>query len=328
MLSQNFFSSRSLSSYIIEGLWDVWCVASIIGIWPRFIEPYCLLTTHLSLELPKLPKQLKGLKILQFSDLHLHNAVPDFFLHRILQKIARLQPDLIAFTGDFLSCSRLPKEGRLRNFLSSLSAPFGCYAILGNHDYSHFVSINRKGEYDCIVKEGLPIIKGFRRLLHKPPKLQKKTTKRAYKLSPHAELVEILHKTPFQLLHNENRLIDVKGSKLNICGLGEYMLGHCSPEEAFANYNEDYPGIVLTHNPDTFLLLQKFPGDIILAGHSHGGQIYLPGLWKRLTQMENMEYHRGLFRFPNKYGYVNRGVGSSMKFRWFAPPELLLLTLK
>lgn len=319
--------SCSLKGFLVESAWNAWCLGSIVGIWPRFIEPYCLMTTNISLTIPNLPKELKGLKILQFSDLHINDAFPNFFLNKIANRITRLKPDIIVFTGDFLCCSRLPNAERLKNFLNKLSAPFGCYAILGNHDYTHFVSINDKGEYDCVDRKGPPIVKGFKRLLFKLPPLLSKTTERAYKLDPHQELLLLLDKTHFQLLRNKTELIDVNGSKLNICGLGEYMLGDCCPEEAFEGYNNSYPGIILAHNPDTFPMLQKYPGDVILAGHSHGGQIYLPGIWKKLTQMENMKYHKGLFQLSNKYGYVNRGLGGTLKFRWFAPPELLLLTL-
>jgi predicted MPP superfamily phosphohydrolase len=321
-------SSRKLSSRLAEKAWNLWCLGSVIGIWPRFIEPYCLTTRRLSLPIPQLPSRLEGLKILQFSDLHLNHQLPNFFLKKIAKRIGQLSPDLIVFTGDFLCCSRPPDEKRLCDFLCALSAPLGCYAVLGNHDYSHFVSINDQGEYDCIERDGPPIIKGFQRLFSPLTALKKKTTERAYRLDFQEDLIRALRKTPFRLLHNETVQVPVGDTSLNLCGLGEYQLAHFRPEEAFRSYDRNYPGIILSHNPDTFPLLENYPGELILSGHTHGGQIYLPGIWKRLTQMENLQYRSGLFQFANKYGYVNRGIGATLKFRWFAPPELTLIELR
>src|ERR1700722_3315000 len=104
------------------------------------------------------------------------------------------------------------------------------------------------------------------------------------------------------------------------------MAGRFKPDLAFKDYNPAYTGIVLAHNPDCGPELKNYPGDVILSGHTHGGQINLPWLWKRFTLMKNMQYKRGLWKIGNKFMYVNRGIGSVMKFRWFAIPEILLLT--
>jgi len=120
----------------------------------------------------------------------------------------------------------------------------------------------------------------------------------------------------------------IKDACLNVCGLGEYSLNKCCPEIAFKTYDVNSPGIVLAHNPDSMPMLMDFPGDIILCGHTHGGQINLPWFWKKFTLLENMQFKKGLFQIHNKWLYVNRGVGSVMPFRWFALPEIALITLE
>ena len=65
-----------------------------------------------------------------------------------------------------------------------------------------------------------------------------------------------------------------------------------------------------------------------MCGHTHGGQVNLPWFWKKFTLMENPQLKRGLVRMLDKWIYINRGVGSIMQFRWFAKPEILLLTLE
>lgn len=321
---KNLFYPISFSKFA----WDCWCLASIVGIWPRFIEPNIVKTTHLTLNIPNIPQPLHGLRILQFSDLHLQKNTSERFLNRISRKIRSLNPDLIVFTGDFLCFSNLEESERLSAFLNSLSAPYGCYAILGNHDYQDYVSINSAGDYDRIDLRKATIKKGFKKLLSSIPVLTKKVTETAAKVPTHDNLMQLLRKTPFVTLHNETRLVPIKNSYLNISGLGEHMLGRCIPALAFQKYNEQYPGIILLHNPDGIPLLQGYPGEIILCGHTHGGQVNIPGLREKFMVLEDTRFGRGLFKIREKWAYVNRGIGSAMNFRWFSIPEILLLTIE
>lgn len=319
--------TKPRSFHLSDKLWDLWCIVSLIGIWPRFIEPNLLETTHLTLSIKNLPDALKGLKIVQFSDLHMNTHVTDRFLNKLHSTIEKLKADIIVFTGDFLCYSKLHESDRLKKFLNSLHAPYGCFAIFGNHDYEFSVSVNEFGDYDLIKQESSMIGKGFKRLFSKAP-LTGKTTKAVDELSEHASLRFLLSETPFELLNNHTKTLNIRGSHLNICGVGEHMLGRCLTEKAFKGYNKNYPGIVLAHNPDCIPQLKDYPGDIILCGHTHGAQVNLPWMWKKFIIMENINYKRGLFQLCNKWIYVNRGVGSVMPFRWFSVPEILLVTLE
>lgn len=309
-------------------LWDLFCISSIIGIWPRFIEPKFLRTTELTLTLPSLPAELEGFKILQISDLHVTEKTESRFDKRLFKKIEALKPDLITLTGDLLCYSHMYNHKRLSDFLKRLKAPYGCYAALGNHDYAQSITINEDGDYDIIKKKHRSaIVRAFGRMFEETF-LSKKTTDAAKNIPLHHELVELLDQTSVKLLHNTTHTIDVNGAKLNLCGLGEYTLGKLDPERAFSNYNIDAPGIVLMHNPDGIKLLADTPGDIVLSGHTHGGQVNFPWMWKKFVQLENPRLKKGLIRIHDKWLYVNRGLGSVLPFRWFAPPEILLLTLR
>ena len=325
-----FFSKKNLLPfYISDLLWDIWCVASVVGIWPRFIEPNLLQVNCHTLKLLDCPEALKGLKIIQFSDLHIQKNFSSRFLKQLAQKINNENPDIIVFTGDFIcnSCLREEDQENLLTFLNELYAPFGCYAVLGNHDYAEYVSINADGEYDILRDSEKSMIKrGFARLFGST-KLTKKVTPEAASVGLHKKLMELLSKTPFQLLENTCRLIPVKDSFFNICGLGEYTLAKTNPKMAFEDYNEEFPGLVLVHNPDAIPLLKDYPGDFILCGHTHGGQVNLPWMWTKFTLMENPQFKRGLIGYAGKKAYVNRGVGSVMKFRWFAITEIFVLKL-
>jgi predicted MPP superfamily phosphohydrolase len=312
----------------MEWIWDAWCIISGIGIWPRYIEPRLLKISQIALPVPDLSTELVGLRILHFSDLHWNSQFSLYFQRKLIRKANALKPDLILFTGDFLCCSKLENPKGLREILESLRARVGCFAVLGNHDYARFVTVNEQGDYDIERSTSVSMIsKGFKRLFQ-PVSLTKRVTLQAQQVEQHAELMALLKQTPFQLLNNVTQRVAYHGSWINICGLGEYSLGRCHPEVAFHDYDIRYPGIILSHHPDALEILRHYPGEIILSGHTHGGQVNLPGLWKRFTRIENLEFKRGLKRIGEKWAYINRGISSVMKFRWFAAPELTLLTLQ
>ena len=305
----------------------MWCIASIIGIWPRFIEPMTLCTTAISLPISGLPEELEGFKILHLSDLHIHPDTPEILLKNIVKKTLELNPDLIVCTGDFLCYSEMRDLPRTLRLLQSLKAPYGSYAVLGNHDYAEPVSVNAQGDYDIQPKSPSSIGKGFKRLFA-TIQVTGHITERAKAVGHNRDLGNALKQTPFELLDNRTQVIPIGNSGINVVGLSEYTVDQCRPERAFKGYDARFPGIVLAHNPDSAPRLEKYPGDLILSGHTHGGQINLPWFWKKLTLLENPQYKKGLHRLGQKWLYVNRGIGSIMQFRWFAPPELTLITLR
>lgn len=314
-------------SLLKESLWNIGCAASLIGIWPRFIEPNLVLTTRLLLSLPSWPKKLNGIKIVQISDLHFQSTLSKFLLEKIVKKIRIEKPDLVVFTGDFLCRSELFQPERLQEFLSKISAPYGCYAIAGNHDYSAYISLNKEGEYDVMREEKSLLDKGFNRLFKKSPVIKKTVTPQALQVPLHVPLMNLLSKTPFTLLHNQTIQVCIKNSVINVCGLGDYTAGRCLPSLAYENYRVEYPGIVLTHNPDSLCKLRNYPGELVLCGHTHGAQINIPFLYKKFMLSENPGRKRGLYSLYDKWVYINRGLGSIFPFRWCSPPEILSLTL-
>lgn len=320
--------SKKLKKQWSEWIWDAWCIVSGIGIWPRYIEPRLLEITKLALPICQLPDALVGLKILQFSDLHWNGHFSSYLQKKMIRKVNAMKPDIIVFTGDFLCRSKLEDVEGLKKTLNALKAKIGYFAVLGNHDYARFVTVNAKGDYDIEFPSSTSnITKGFKRLFQ-PVLLTKQITEQARQVSYHEELMALLKETPFQLLNNATHQVECNGSWINVSGLEEYSLGRFNPKKAFGNYDKRYPGIVLTHNPDTLKILKDYPGDVILAGHTHGGQVNLPGFWPRFTRIESLQFKRGLKKVGEKWAYINRGVSSVMKFRWFAAPELTLLTLQ
>lgn len=308
---------------------DLLAAFSVVGIWPRYIEPRLLKTTQLIWNLPPLASHLHGLKIVHLSDLHFHKKVSKNFLEKISRHVRRLRPDLIIFTGDFLCYSHLEDSERLSSFLCSLEAPLGSFCTFGNHDYAQYVSLNRQGVYDLMSPPSpfAGVLRGMRALFF-PQKGGSKVSEKVLAIRLHDQLCGILSKTPFRLLENRTVTLPIG---LNLSGLGDLALGRCSPQTAFTGYDPQFPGMVLSHNPDTLPLLFDYPGDWILSGHTHGEQIHLPWpkwgreLSRKLTRLENQQYTRGLFTVGDKKIYVNRGLGCHKPFRLFSPPEICLI---
>ncbi|HXG68969.1 MAG TPA: metallophosphoesterase [Blastocatellia bacterium] len=136
----------------------------------------------------------------------------------------------------------------------------------------------------------------------------------------------------FQLLRNKNRLIDVNGAKLNVIGV-DYIGISSSGERlkaALAGVNLDGTTILLCHTPYPFEQAAKMGIHLMLAGHTHGGQISLTLGDMILTPARlATAYLAGLFRIGDTHLYVNRGLGTSgPPIRINAPPEITHITLR
>ncbi|NOU92003.1 metallophosphoesterase [Paenibacillus sp. LMG 31456] len=100
----------------------------------RYAEPGWLQTRMVNLSLKRLPAAFDGIRVIQFSDVHLgfHYSVKQ--LAHLVGVIQNLKPDLICFTGDLFD-STVSDAGSIQQQLTLLKAPLGKAAVLGNHDY-------------------------------------------------------------------------------------------------------------------------------------------------------------------------------------------------
>lgn len=284
---------------------------SLIGIWPRFIEPAWLQITRHSFAIKDLPSAFHNFTILHLSDIHFSQK-PSSALGRAARLVETLKPDCIILTGDFLCYSQLPNSKELAEFLSSFKAPFGSYAVLGNHDYSAYVSFGTEGK-SIVLDKSLSLLSRFKKAPVPPD------------LPPHEELLFLLSQSPFTLLRNETIQLHKEGASLNITGLGDWFALDSKPDRAFQTWDPKSPGLVLCHNPMSAEDLLSYPGDLILAGHTHGSQINIP-LFRDLL-LQKKEFRRGVIPIGNKKLFISRGLGSHIHFRLFSRPEISLLTL-
>jgi uncharacterized protein len=101
----------------------------------RYAEPQWLDVERITLRLARWPKSLQGLRIVQFSDVHFgfHFGLTE--LAQLVERINRLDPDVICFTGDFVDYGIDQDGPEASRLLQQLRAKLGVYAVLGNHDY-------------------------------------------------------------------------------------------------------------------------------------------------------------------------------------------------
>ena len=260
-------------------------------------------------EIPDLPEVWQGARVVQLSDwqvglwLDNQDTVED-----AVEATVEVDPALVVLTGDFIyGPEDDPKDDyafltRLGRKLEEAEIP--TYAVLGNHDYGLYVDSPDVDEHRA------------------------------------REVREALREGGVEVLQNDAVALDPpngeKGARpLYLVGIGSRLAGHAHPDRALAEVPDGAPRVAIMHHPDTFDEFPARTAPIALAGHTHGGQIRIPGLprWSWITLGKHEEVHADGW-IPN-YGaagnhlYVNRGIGMSMiPIRINCMPEMTVLTLR
>lgn len=127
-----------------------------------------------------------------------------------------------------------------------------------------------------------------------------------------------------RLLRNESHSQD----GITWIGIDSENAGQADMEKAFSNADLSQPQIVLWHEPDMADALPMGP-DLMLAGHSHGGQFVTPWGWPPMTTHNGKKYLRGFYNEPDVPVYVSRGLATTgPPSRFCCPPEVTVLTLR
>ncbi len=128
MTRRTFLKKLLAGTLLAQGL------AVVTVSYPIFLEPIWLDVTHIRLRYPHLPPDLNGLRIVQFSDVHISPYVGFSYLRGVANRLRELKGDLIVFTGDMVTRNEHmdPARGAL---FEDLEAPLGVWGVLGNHDH-------------------------------------------------------------------------------------------------------------------------------------------------------------------------------------------------
>lgn len=127
----------------------------------------------------------------------------------------------------------------------------------------------------------------------------------------------------------DNRAVPV-AQKLWLAGWNPYVKGFPALGEVMATVPLGAAVVLASHSPDVVLEAGFSRAQLVLAGHTHGIQIRIPGLPSPITLTRlGWRYTRGLYRFDGTHLYINRGIGTTMvPFRVFSPPEITVLRLR
>jgi uncharacterized protein len=239
--------------------------------------------------LPRWPKLMNGFTIALLSDFHYDPFFSIHPLHAAIPIVNSLHPDLIVLTGDFVTC---PDFGDVRkaataadpcaHLLRQMNAPFGLWAVLGNHD------VDTDPQY----------------------------------------VTRALESENIHVLSNQAQPIERSVARIWLVGMPDIFTRTADVPGTLRDIPPDEAVILLAHEPDFADVVAKYPVDLQLSGHSHGGQIRIPFLPPLFLPELAKKYFLGTYRVGPLTLYTNAGLGTvEVPARLNCPPEITFLTL-
>ncbi len=141
------------------------------------------------------------------------------------------------------------------------------------------------------------------------------------------KVTALLERGGIRLLHNRSEYLSVGGSLVRFAGVGDLWIRQVDPIAAFSDPRPAEATILLSHNPDSKELFLDQDWDLMLCGHTHGGQLIIPKYGTPYAPVKDKRYVAGLL--PYEYGliHVTRGVGTVHGYRLNCRPEVSLLVV-
>lgn len=240
-------------------------------------------------ELPLWNDDGPALRLAHLTDLHSSTVISLDHIQSAIDLALSARPDLACFTGDYVNAVAPDPDGLVR-VLRRLADHVPCFACLGNHDGGRW-SANRGGP-----------------------------------ATPDA-VIDLLRAAGIHVLHDTTEAVTLHDRRLLLTGVADLWSSDVDPARAGFAPDTD-PRIVLAHNPDTKDALRHQPWQLMLSGHTHGGQIRLPFFGGRLTApVKDDRYIEGLLPWHDRHLHISRGIGALAGLRLNCPPEVNLLTL-
>ncbi len=130
-------------------------------------------------------------------------------------------------------------------------------------------------------------------------------------------------------LNNTGTWIERSGARLRVCGVGDLWTDQQDLDGALGDATESDAVLLLSHNPDFVEIIRDRRVGLVLSGHTHGGQIVLPGYGAPVVPSRyGQKYLYGVVQSPSCQVCVTRGVGTvTPPVRFLCRPEVVLITL-
>lgn len=140
---------------------------------------------------------------------------------------------------------------------------------------------------------------------------------------------DFLEKSKIEILNNQAKKIEKDGDFIYLIGVDDPHLEYDDIEQAMKGIEKNTPKILIAHSPEIFRKIKEKDIDLVLVGHTHGGQINIPPFSHLALPLRyDKKYKNGLFEENSTYLYVNRGIGETLlPIRINAFPEVALITL-
>lgn len=241
-----------------------------------FIEPRVIIINKTSVDIVELPTQTLRAAVL--SDIHAGPFKKSGWVSKVVKHVKKIEPDIIFILGDFVVKSKA--DVQFLSALAQLKAPYGVYAVTGNHEYHANAS---------------------------------------------EEVIAALESYGIEVIENETLDIEINGKILRVAGVSDIWFDG-DIETAVVDVKEEDETILLAHNPDVVLSEASRIADLVLAAHTHGGQIRLPfiGPVPQVPTKLGRKYDEGWFDYQKQKLFITSGVGETgTRARLFNPPEIV-----
>jgi len=232
--------------------------------------------TNTTLPVSGLARAHDGIRIGLITDVHHSAMVSADDVTAAVDLLAAATPDLIVLGGDYVTRGDRAYVGPVAELLARLRAPYGTFAILGNHDDDR-------------------------------------------------EMAAALSAQRIEVLKDARTRVEIRGERLVLAGIRFWTRKASDIARVIGPVRDTV--ILLSHDPRRLVEASALDVPAVLSGHTHGGQIVLPGLGA-LAQ-RRFPVLAGLAARENTSIYVSRGVGTVyVPIRINCPPEVAVITLK
>jgi len=264
-------------------------LGAIAGIDGFLFEPEDPVVERITIRLPRLPESFEGFRIAQMADFHFGPYIGKPQIERAVQITRSLDPNLVVLTGDFVSAPLFQSHG-----IAGARHAEPCAQVLQQMSECPMLAV--LGNHDHWNGAGL--------------------------------VDEILTHHGIKVLRNASVPLERNGQRLWMVGVDDVIERAADVGKSFAGVPVEESKIVVVHEPDFADVIARHPADLQLSGHSHGGQVWIPGIGAPILPQLATKYPRGLYRVSNLQLYTNRGIGViTPPVRLNCRPEITLITL-
>lgn len=264
--------------------------AAGLALYSGELERHDLEITRRTITLARLPEAFHGFTIAQISDIHFEEYTEAYFLERVLKTANELRPDMVALTGDYITDGPFPSSFAEKRIGRCTEM---LAAITAPLRYAvlgnHDALVNPDAVADNLQSHGIPV------------------------------------------LANRYVPLERQGQRIWLSGIEDACVQRPDLQAAVPTrgVRQQEPVILLGHEPDFADVVAKHGVDLMLSGHTHGGQIRIPFMRPHFLPELGDKYVEGLFAIDQMQLYVNRGIGTvGVPLRFRCRPELTLITLQ